>query len=382
MEEKIYDNPLRRQCLSIPTLYAEQAQGVCRGFEESGLGECLKGITRVILTGCGDSYFASRAAVPAFQKYAGGFGAAFEARTCLDTARFLQYPQRDNGNILVVGVSASGRPARVCEALLRAKKYGCRTLALTNYGDSPAAQAAQFRFVVHTPDFPFASPGLRNYYASLFGLFVLAAQLGIARGTLAEGSVRDLLDAVGSLNQSYAQALPELDEKMLALAKSWNGMCAVETVGDGGAYPTAAFIAAKFVEASGIAAATTDAEDWCHVNFFLRQADKVGLIISADRDAPDAGRIRETLAQAAAGGRKVLLLSNGLEADEPDAGVTHVKLPAAPEGYRFAEAMYDFLPGALLASYDSVLRGETYFRGGRWSEPGVNTIQTSRIELV
>lgn len=382
MENKAYDNPLRQQCLSIPSLYVEQVRGACQGFEESGLIDCLKDVTRVILTGCGDSYFASRAAIPAFQKYAGGFGAVFEARTCLDTARFLQYPQRDNGNILVVGVSASGRPARVCEALLRAKKYGCRTLALTNYGDSPAAQAAQFRFVVHTPGFPFASPGLRNYYASLFGLFVLAAQLGIARGASAECSVGELLDALEKLNEKYAAALPELDEKMLTLAKSWNGMCAIETVGDGGAYPTAAFIAAKFVEASGIAAATVDAEDWCHINFFLRQADKVGLIISADRDAPDAGRIRETMAQAAAGGRKVLLLSNGLETDGLCAGVTHVELPSASAGYRFAEPMYDFLPGALLASYDSVLRGETYFRGGRWSEPGVNTIQTSRIELI
>lgn len=382
MEEKIYDNPLRRQCLSIPELYADQAQGVCQGFQNSGLEDCLKDVTRVILTGCGDSYFASLAAVPAFQKYAGRFGSAFEARTCLDTARFLQYPQRDNENILVVGVSASGRPARVCEALLRAKKYGCKTLALTNYGDSPAAQAAQFHLVVHTPDFPFASPGLRNYYASLFGLFVLAAQLGIARGTQDEGCLRDLLDAIKSLNQSYEKALPELDKKMLAVAKSWNRMCAVETVGDGGAYSTAAFIAAKFVEASGIAATTTDSEDWCHVNFFLRQADKVGLILSVDRNAPDAGRIRETLSQAAAVGRKVLLLSNGLKTDDLGAAVTHIELPSAPEGYRFVEPMYDFLPGALLASYDSVLRGETYFRGGPWKEPGVNTIQTSRIELI
>ena len=381
MENKIYDNPLRRQCLSIPALCAEQMRGVCRGFAESGLEDCLRDITKVIITGCGDSYFAARAAVPAFQKYAGAFGMTFAAHTCLDTARFLLYPERDNGNILVVGVSASGRPARVCEALLRAKKHGCRTLALTNHADSPAAQAAQFRFVVHTPDFPLASPGLRNYFASLSGLFLLAAQLGKAKGTSTEDGIKDMLAAAEKLAEDYGTALPKLDEKMLALAEDWRGMCAVETIGDGDAYSSAAFIAAKFVEASGIAATVADAEDWCHINFFLRQADRVGLIVSADRNAPDAGRIREMLAQAAAVGRKVLLLSNGLET-KASCGVTHVELPAAPEGYRFLESMYDFLPGALLASYDSVLRGETYFRGGRWSEPGVNTIQTSRIELV
>lgn len=380
MENITYDNPLRQQCLSIPALCPEQAEGVCLGFSESGLENCLKDITRVILTGCGDSYFASRAAIPAFQKYAGSFGASFEARTCLDTARFLRYPQRDNGNILVVGVSASGRPARVREALLRANKYGCRTLALTNHSDSPAGQAAQFRLVVHTPDFPRASPGLRNYYASLFGLFLLAAQLGKAKGSLPDGGIQALLETIGKLAEEYEKMLPELDEKMLTLAKAWETLQAVETVGDGDAYSTAAFIAAKFVEVSGIPAAVADAEDWCHVNFFLRDPDKIGLIISADRNAPDAARIRETVAQAAAVGRKVLLLSNGLDLDAPN--VTHVKLPAAPEGYRFLETMYDYLPGAILAGYDSILRGETYFRGGRWSEPGVNTIQSSQIELI
>lgn len=381
MDRDRYDNPLRQQCLSIPALCAEQADGVSRGFAASGLEEILPHTTRVILTGCGDSYFAANAAVPAFQKYAGAFGFSFEARRCIDVARFLTYPERGAENILVVGISASGSPARVSEALRRAAHYGCRTLALTNNGDSPAGQAAQYRLVVHTPAFPNASPGLRNYYASLFGLYILAAKLGECRGTVSPDGIRELTQAIASTAQAYEAVLPTLEEQAFMVAQAWKNIHTVEAVGDAAAYPTAAFVAAKFVEVSGLMSSVSDSEDWCHINFFNREPERIGTVVQARREAPHLSRIEETLRQASAVGRPLLLISNGADCTVPR-GVQHIVLPAAPQGFAFVESMYDFLPGALLAAYDSALRGEPYFRGGRWSEPGVNTIQTSRIEIV
>lgn len=381
MEKTVYDNPLRQQCLSIPALCQAQAEGVCRGMRESGLGDILGGITRVILTGCGDSYFAANAAIPAFQTYAGAFGLSFEARRCIDAARFLTYPDRDNGNILVVGISASGSPARVSEVLRRAEHYGCRTLALTNNGSSPAAQAAQYRFVVHTPTFPNASPGLRNYYASLFGLYMLAVGLGECRGTASRGAAQELTAAVSSMARAYEAVLSAIDEEAFAVARAWRAVKAVESIGEAAAYPTAAFVAAKFVEVSGLMSSVSDAEDWCHINFFNRDPEQIGTIVYARCGAPDLGRIGETLRQAAAIGRPLLLISDGAEPNLPG-DVRHIVVPQAPREFAFVESMYDFLPGALVAAYDAALRGEPYFRGGRWSEPGVNTIQTSRIEIV
>lgn len=381
MDKDRYDNPLRQQCLSIPALCAQQAEGVSLGFAESGLEKILPHITRVILTGCGDSYFAANAAVPAFQKYAGAFGLGFEARRCIDVARFLAYPERGAENILVVGISASGSPARVSEALQRAAHYGCRTLALTNNGGSPAGKAAQYRLVVHTPAFPGASPGLRNYYASLFGLYTLAAKLGECRGTAGPDGVGELTQVIASMAQAYAAVLPALEEQAFGIAKAWQGIRAAETVGDADAYPTAAFTAAKFVEVSGLMSSVGDSEDWCHINFFGREPERTGTIVYVRREMPHLGRIEEMLRQASAVDRPLLLVSNGAECAVPQ-GAQHIVLPAAPQGFAFVESMYDFLPGALLAAYDSALRGETYFRGGRWSEPGVNTIQTSRIEIV
>ena len=79
MERLKYDNQLRRQCFNIPVMCQEQVAGVIKGVAESVPAEVLKGIRRVIVTGCGDSYLAGIASIPAFKRYAGAFASQFTA---------------------------------------------------------------------------------------------------------------------------------------------------------------------------------------------------------------------------------------------------------------------------------------------------------------
>ena len=147
MDRAMYDNQLRRQCLNIPVMCEEQLNGIRKGLEAVP-DELLKKIRKVILTGCGDSYFAGIAAVPAFKKYAGAFASSFEAVRCIDAARYLEYEKGQEDATLVVAVSASGSPVRVMEALRRANQKGCHTLAVTNIPDSRAAKEAEYSLIV------------------------------------------------------------------------------------------------------------------------------------------------------------------------------------------------------------------------------------------
>ncbi len=385
LDKAHYENPLRNQCMSIPDLCEDQIAGVRKGIEGSIPPESLKNIRRVILTGCGDSYFAARAVIPAFKRFAGKFGSKFSAERCIDVSRFIELPEKDAASTLVIAISASGGPARVEEALLRAKKHGCMTMALTNNPDSRAAKAAEFMLIVNTPAFPNPNPGLRNYYASLTGLLMFAAYLGECKGISPVGTMDNLADAIRTYTKSYAAILPQIDEKMFRLAIQWKDYATIETIADDISASTAMFIGAKFVEVAGIMAPHIDSEDWCHVNYFSHAPEKIGTIIVADINDNNRTRIGETIHQAAGIGRPVLLIANGTGKDfGVSEEMTELVVPDAPKNYEFLLPLLNYIPGSILASYVSELIGEPYFRAGtgHWGDEGVGTIKSSQVIIL
>ena len=170
MEKKKFDGQLRRQCLSLPSLCADQIAGLKKGMENTIPRDVMKNIRRVIVTGCGDSYLAAMVAIPAFKNYAGAFGSNFTVERCIDMAKAFQCKPAEAESTLVIAISASGSPIRVQEALLRAKHYGCKTLIVTNSPESRGAKAAEYSLIVNTPAFE-PGPGLRNYYASCWCIY-------------------------------------------------------------------------------------------------------------------------------------------------------------------------------------------------------------------
>ncbi len=384
MDKAIHDNQLRRQCLDIPVMCEAQLSGIRKGLEAVP-DELLKKIRKVILTGCGDSYFAGIAAVPAFKKYAGAFASSFEAVRCMDAARYLEYEKGQEDATLVVAVSASGSPVRVMEALRRANQKGCHTLAVTNIPDSRAAKEAEYSLIVHTPPFPEPGPGLRNYFASISALFLLAARMGTVKGCCDAGSEEALCRAIAEYTDSYAKAFDAMDTLMFDMAKEWKDDIGNEMIGDASMYATAAFIGAKFVEAAGKMTNAVDSENWCHVNFFRHRPEQSGLILVADSADHNHSRMTETMQQAVKIGRSCILITDtdGESYGAPE-GVTVCTVPGTPEGYGFLSPLLNYIPGTLLAAYIASLRGETYFRAEdslqKRSEVG-STIGDSRVEI-
>lgn len=383
MDKKEFDNALRQQCMSLPELCDSQMEGVREGLKAIPV-EVLKKVRRILITGCGDSYVAAMAAIPAFQKFGGRFGNTFTCDKAIDVCRFQDFEHIRGENTMVIAVSCSGGPARIQEALLRANHYGCVSLALTNNPESPAAQAAKYSLIVHTPAFPNANPGLRNYYASLTGLYMLAAYYGEISGCSKPGTLAALENAIRENTAAWLPLLEKIDDQMFALAQSWKNFKAYDYIGDDIQFATAFFMGAKVVEVAGKMTSTDDAEDWCHVGFFQKEPERIGTVIAADRKAHDRTRIGETVKQALGIGRPVLLIANGEKEDFGITGdLTLCRVPDAPEGYEFLLPMMNYIPGAILAGYLSTLSGEPFFRGGGvWAQPGNNTIRTSKIQVL
>ncbi|HWS29398.1 MAG TPA: SIS domain-containing protein [Clostridia bacterium] len=386
MDKKNFDNQLRRQCLSLPAMCEDQLTGFKKGIDATIPRETLRDIRKVILTGCGDSYLAARAAVPAFQKYAGAFASSFEAHRCIDVARKMTFDPKYASSTLLIAISASGGPARVEEALRRAKHHGCKTLLITNAPDSDGAKAAEYTMIVNTPEFPEFGPGLRNYYASLGGLFSIAAYMGEAKGLQREGTLEALFDAIRTYTGEFAKALPKLDEQAFETAVAWKDNVAVEAIGDYTDFASAYFISAKFVEVAGMLAATTDSENWCHVNYFAHDPAHIGTVVVSTKRLANFGRVKETMMTVGGIGRPAFLITTGTKEDYlvGDA-VTVCTVPEAPGDFGFIEPMLNYIPGALLASYAAALKDEPYFRAAdsihKTSACG-HTVKSSKIVIL
>lgn len=385
MKKQAFDGQLRRQCLSLPSLCQEQIAGLRMGLAQTIPVEELKNIRRVILTGCGDSYLAGIAGIPAFKNYASAFANDFRVERCINVGKTLQLTPQQAASTLLVVISASGSAARIEEALLRGRHCGCKTLLVTNDPNSRGAKAADYTLLVNTPDFGEPGPGLRNYYASVSALFALAAYLGIAKGYQGPEAQEELFQAIAEYTAEFGKIIDTIDDQVFKIALAWRDSVAIESIGDHTDYASAYFVSAKVVEAVGLIATTTNTEDWCHVNYFARNPKTIGTVVVSSHKFNNLGRVKETLRSAEAIGRPVLLITTGTGKDyEIGPGVEVCSLPECPEKYAFLTSLINFVPGSILASYLAALHDEPYFR----AEDSVNktssighTLRTSQMEI-
>ena len=257
---------------------------------------------------------------------------------------------------------------------------------VTNNPESDGAKVAEYILNVNTPAFPQPGPGLRNYYASLCGLMAFAAYMGEAKGMSEGGSLESLFNAIRKYTADMADALERIDDQMFSTAVKWKDITAVETIGDYTDRASAAFIAAKYVEVDGMMATTVDTENWCHVNYFAHEPEKIGTVVVSTKHFSNFSRVKETIMTVNCIGRASLLITTGTAQDYDIENQEDVcMIPEAPEGYDFIEPILNYIPGAILASYSAAIHDEPYFRGNE-SPQAVSkcgtTIKSSQIRLI
>ena len=161
--------------------------------------------------------------------------------------------------------------------------------------------------------------------------------------------------------KGFTPVLEKIDDQIFEVAQRFTSCETYDFLGDGVEFASAFFGGAKFLECPGALSSWDDSEDWCHVGYFLKNPEKVGTVIMADKHAPDFSRVVETIGSAKKIGRPVLVVTNADKGDFID-GVDVCTLPDAPAGYEWLLPLMDYCPASLLAGYVAALRGIVYFR--------------------
>jgi glucosamine--fructose-6-phosphate aminotransferase (isomerizing) len=368
-------NYFREQILTLPQLIDDVrepfAAEAARVFDA---GFC-KSLGRLYTIGCGDSYFASLATEFAFEMIAGVPTEAQNAMTFSRyAAEFLPHVSKAYApaTAALIGVSVSGGVTRTIEGVLRAKKRGLDTFAITSSDQTPIAKAAGHVLTTKAPDVPNDAgvqvPGARSYFASLMMLYSLALRLAEERGQAGDWRAQfaQIADAV-------RKTIEMSDAPAKALAEQTEDAGEFVFCGSGPNFGTAQFCAAKMLEATGDPSIGQDVEEWAHLQYFAKAVNTPTFLIGAgERDASRAGEVRTAMQTV---GRTVIdVMPNA-------SGNTALPYAATPEVFAPLVAC---IPVMLFASYRAELIGEPYFRafaGGRSIEHGggISRIRTSEL---
>lgn len=347
----------------------------------------LKKIRHVVITGNGDSYAASLATKEFGSRMFRGCD--YQALRCIDVSRHHVFDEEHPGETLVMVISVSGGGARVAEAMQRAAKKGCVTLAITGNPQSRMASFAEYILPIRIPKATDFSPSYqaRTYVAAVCTTVLLSAHAGQLRGNLTQEAAADIrAELIRYAHAAYSEeTLGRIDDQMYALAKTWAGYLGFDFVGGGSDFATAYFGAAKFFELCGSLNCLNDSEDWCHIDFFQTKRDQLGTVAVANRNCASYSRTLETIGSMVKSDRNVLVVTDEKAEAFPEKA-TVCTLPASK--YEFVNPVAGFLPLFMLGNYICLERGYEYFGGTSATNPlfsqdgGVNTIKSSKIEYI
>ncbi len=364
MKPEDYSNPMRDQALTLPSLMRDMYADIEPKARVVMTTPEIFNIQQVILTGCGDSWAAVVAAKMMLEKLT---GFRCEAVKTIDLARY--YPSKRlggaPGNPLVIGVSNSGKVARMAEAMERATKYGAFTLAVTGNEDSPLAQASKRVLKLDIPKFA-SAPGTRSYMVSVLALYLLVVRIGEVRGKYTMDEAKAMRKEVLRQADLLEKMLPEMDLQALRIADAWKGFPCFDTVGSGFDEPTVFYGMAKVYEAIGKFSTTVNTEEWLHLNFFMRDRENIGTTLVVNSHNAAQSRAREVMGYMKQLGRPMIVISDKGR-DFWGVDCEYVLVPGSE--YEFAMPLTHFVPFSLIFGYIMNMIGEKSGRGveGPWS---------------
>jgi glucosamine 6-phosphate synthetase-like amidotransferase/phosphosugar isomerase protein len=369
--ESIYD-----QVVSVPSLIRETLPKIKTAAENLFSPGEIAGLRRLVLSGSGDSCNAAFSALMAFQQL-GRIEAS--AHPLLEVSRYMAgvYIRPPASDTLFIGISMSGTPSRGAEAAAAMAGAGCRTVALTGNPGSPLGKSSGAVFPIEVPPFPQLSPGVRNFAASLLGLYVLALVFGRERGALSAAEVPLLLDELAGAASVLERSLKANKEKLAAFAEQISQFKSLELLASGPSRGAADFGLAKLIETAGFSALTVDVEEYNHLNYFRSDPRSIPTVLICPEGGRAAVRCEEISRSLTLLERPYIILT-GNEGFE-DHGEKAVRVSG---GIRecFSPLVYSMML-ALTVSLVDRGEGTEDYRGhkGPWDESQFKSIWDSRI---
>lgn len=356
-------NALVRQVLSLPELIEQQYHDLEPKARCVLSTPEIFSIQKIVLTGCGDSYAASLATKHAFEELT---HLPCEVVPAIELSRLYSRYQLGFApyNPLVIAVSNSGSVVRVAEAIKAARKHGAFALGVTGKRDSLLGQSVDRIMDLNIPSFD-AAPGTRSYMVAVMSLLLIAIRIGEVRGRYTMDTAMNMRFDMLEQSKQLAALLPSMCQQVYGLAEQWKDMEAYDFVGTGFDYAAAWFGGAKIFEALGKYAMHINSEEWLHMNFFMRNVDKIATIIVANTQNPAMSRNRELIRFAHDLTRPLMVITDGGK-DTFDVDTNYIKVPGTK--YPMNMALTQYAPICLLAGYIMDMIGEVDGRGcqGVW----------------
>jgi len=366
------ENTMLAHVRDLPTMLRGVFDALQSSVDALDAGLC-RSISRIYLTGCGDSHHAGLTTEMAFESMA---GVATEPLTALQFGRYAA--EFAPSGSLVIGISVSGSAARTAEALASGRRHGALTMAVTGGRGSRVARAAEHALFVDLPAFPDPSPngapGVRSYACNQLALFLLAVRLGEVRGRLSEAEGVRLRSELAALANAAEQTILYNETNARALAEELAGdagAAGAVFLGAGPNYGTALFSAAKLIEACGDSAIGQDTEEWAHLQYYARAPSPTFLVSAGGRDL---SRTREVAAAVTAIGRRIFPVMPRSAARAIGDAPGFVLPEGIPEMF---SPLIAAIPAEMYAAHRAAAIGETYFRVGLGGD--VSRIRTSEI---
>ncbi len=213
MLKEIYEQPrtltdtLRgRLRLDPPGVRFEELEGTLAGESDAGAfrltDEVLRRFDRCLLVACGTAWHAG---------LVGKFLIENLARLPVEVDYADEFRYRDpviDERTLVIPITQSGETVDVLVSMEEAKRRGATLLGIVNVVGSAASREAHGVIYTHCgPEIGVAST--KAFTSQLAALAMLAIRLGLARGTLAEGTVRELVQDLSRLPELIGSLLDE-----------------------------------------------------------------------------------------------------------------------------------------------------------------------------
>jgi glucosamine--fructose-6-phosphate aminotransferase (isomerizing) len=357
MNRNDYDNSLARQARRLEEYVKIVYESVFPQVDQLPVKE-IWDAQKIFITGCGDSWLAGIAAKPAFESVT---KIETNAPRAIDFSRALS-----NKNLgyspntpLVILISYSGTAARVIECAKRASKYGANTIAITNNPNSPLAENCRYCIHVGLPEDGEYQPGLTTYNASMIALFAIALRIGRIRNKITPLEYEDMKKELLSFVSEAQKKVSEYEERAFETALKWKDLKAEDFIGDYGDYATAFFGSAKVIETFGGYTTYDDSEDWCHINYFLADPEKIGRVVINNESSPSYDRMLETINAVKILKSPCMIVSDAGKEAFPE--TMEVFTTVKPK-YFWMNPLIQHIPFDFVAGYIAALKGETGFR--------------------
>lgn len=363
-------------------------------FEKCVPRDEAKKASNVFITGCGDSYCAGIAAKPVYENAETSTrtgmvpGTPTNAMRIIDFSRYLYTysrwePLTEQNNLLCV-ISISGSPSRVNEAAKRINEHNGISVGFTCNPEGKLAKNCKYYIPMTLPDYDVA-PNVTSYYASLYSLMMFGLYISEVKGQISKSDVetcqKDLLEYVNSYTD---EVMNTISKQAYDLSVAWenDGVDNMDFVGDGPDYATAFFGSAKMVEAFGGLTTNDDSEQWCHINFFIKDTDHIGTFIVANSDSPAFSREVETVELACKVRKHVCVITDADKSLFPESAVV-IQVPKAKK--LWMHPLMEHIPMDFVAGYIGCFRGLNPFRINeqpQCNDPNQDRFRNSKIEII